>query len=86
MIEIVTVKNRKQEKHFVMFPFDLYKGCDYWVPPIIKEELDSMDRTKNPVFKNADPVLDFPIGWCSFDPVWVKLNQNCTIQPPGAMG
>ena len=54
MIEIVTVKNRKQEKHFVMFPFDLYKGCDYWVPPIIKEELESMDKTKNPVFKNAE--------------------------------
>ena len=54
MVEIVTVKNKKQEKDFVMFPFDLYKGCDYWVPPIIKEELESMDKTKNPVFKNAE--------------------------------
>ena len=54
MIEIVTVENKKQEKDFVMFPFKLYKGCDYWVPPIIKEELESMDKTKNPVFKNAE--------------------------------
>ncbi len=54
MIEIVTVENKKQEKDFVMFPFKLYKDCDYWVPPIIKEELESMDRTKNPVFKNAE--------------------------------
>ena len=54
MIEIVKVENKKQEKDFVMFPFDLYKGCDYWVPPIIKEELESMDKTKNPVFKNAE--------------------------------
>ena len=53
MIEIVKVENKKQEKDFVMFPFDLYKDCDYWVPPIIKEELESMDKTKNPVFKNA---------------------------------
>ena len=54
MIEIVKVENKKQEKDFVMFTFDLYKGCDYWVPPIIKEELESMDKTKNPVFKNAE--------------------------------
>ena len=54
MIEILTVENKKQEKDFVMFPFKLYKGCDYWVPPIIKEELESMDKTKNPVFKNAE--------------------------------
>ena len=54
MIEIVKVENKKQEKDFVLFPFDLYKGCDYWVPPIIKEELESMDKTKNPVFKNAE--------------------------------
>ena len=54
MIEIVTVENKKQEKDFVMFPFKLYKDCDYWVPPIIKEELESMDKTKNPVFKNAE--------------------------------
>ena len=40
MIKIVTVENRKLEKEFVLFPFDLYKDCDYWVPPIIKEELD----------------------------------------------
>ena len=37
-----------------MFPFSLYKGCDYWVPPIISEELESMDKEKNPVFENAE--------------------------------
>src|SRR5690606_9871306 len=26
----------------------------YWVPPIIKDELDSFDREKNPVFQNAE--------------------------------
>ena len=53
MIEIVKVENKEQEKEFVMFPFPLYKGCDYWVPPIISEELESMDKEKNPVFENA---------------------------------
>ncbi|MFL2675131.1 MAG: GTP cyclohydrolase [Alphaproteobacteria bacterium] len=54
MIEVIKVENKKQERDFVMFPFKLYKGCDYWVPPIISEELESMDKEKNPVFTNAE--------------------------------
>ena len=54
MIKIVTVENKKLEKEFVLFPFDLYKDCEYWVAPIINEELEAMDRSKNPVFKNAE--------------------------------
>ena len=54
MIKIITVKNSKQVKDFVMFPFKLYKDCEYWVPPIIKEEIETMDTSKNPVFKNAE--------------------------------
>ena len=38
-----------------MFPFDLYKGCDYWVPPIIKEELEAMDKTKIQFSKMLKP-------------------------------
>ena len=54
MIEIIKVENKDQEREFVMFPFSLYKACDYWVPPIISEELESMDKEKNPVFENAE--------------------------------
>ena len=54
MIKIITVKNSKQVKNFVMFPFKLYKDCEYWVPPIINEEIEAMDTSKNPVFKNAE--------------------------------
>ena len=54
MIKVITVKNSKQVKDFVMFPFKLYKDCEYWVPPIIKEEIEAMDTSKNPVFKNAE--------------------------------
>ena len=54
MTKIITVKNSKQVKDFVMFPFKLYKDCEYWVPPIIKEEIEAMDTSKNPVFKNAE--------------------------------
>ena len=54
MIEVVKVESKKNIKDFVMFPFELYKDCEYWVPPIINEEIDAMDKNKNPVFKNAE--------------------------------
>jgi GNAT superfamily N-acetyltransferase len=39
---------------FVKFPFDLYKDNKYWVPPIIADELESFDKTKNPAFQTAE--------------------------------
>lgn len=54
MIEVIKVESKKNVKDFVMFPFELYKNCEYWVPPIINEEIDAMDTNKNPVFKNAE--------------------------------
>ena len=54
MIEVIKVESKKNVKDFVMFPFELYKDCEYWVPPIINEEIDAMDMNKNPVFKNAE--------------------------------
>ena len=41
-------------RQFVTFPFSLYKNNKYWVPPIIKDEVDNFDPKKNPVFENAD--------------------------------
>lgn len=38
-------------KDFVKFPFELYKDNKNWVPPLIQEELETFDKTKNPVFQ-----------------------------------
>ena len=53
MITIKEAKSKKEMKQFVRFPFSLYKNSKYWVPPIIKDEIASFDKTKNPVFKQA---------------------------------
>jgi len=53
MITIKKAKTRNEIKQFVTFPFSLYKDNPYWVPPIIKDELDSFDPKINPVFKHA---------------------------------
>ncbi len=54
MITIKEVTSKKDLKQFVLFPFELYKGSKYWVPPIIKDELETFDQSKNPAFENAD--------------------------------
>lgn len=53
MIKIHEVSTKKELKQFVKFPFTLYKGNEYWVPPIINEEIESFDKDKNPVFEHA---------------------------------
>ena len=54
MITLKKIASKKEMKAFVLFPFSLYKNNKYWVPPIIKDEIDNFDPTKNPVFENAD--------------------------------
>ncbi|SIQ75160.1 GTP cyclohydrolase [Maribacter ulvicola] len=54
MITLHEAKTKQDLKRFVTFPFSLYKENKYWVPPIINDELDSFDKDKNPVFKDAE--------------------------------
>lgn len=54
MITVQEVQSIRDLKRFVLFPFALYKDCPYWVPPLIKDEVETLDKTKNPVFANAE--------------------------------
>lgn len=54
MITLKEITTKKEMKQFVKFPFSLYKNNNYWVPPIIKDEVDSFDKEKNPVFEHAN--------------------------------
>ena len=54
MITIKEAITKKELKAFVKFPFSLYKNSNFWVPPIISEELQTFDKNINPVFQNAD--------------------------------
>ena len=53
-ISIHKVQSKSELKEFVLFPFKLYKNNKFWVPPIIKDEIDNFSPKKNPVFQNAD--------------------------------
>lgn len=39
---------------FIKFPFELYKGNKYWVPPLIFDEKNNLNRKKNPAFDFCD--------------------------------
>ncbi|MEQ6123343.1 GTP cyclohydrolase [Pseudotenacibaculum sp. MALMAid0570] len=54
MITVQEMITKKEMKQFVKFPFSIYKDNPYWVPPIIKDELQTLDKEKNPAFENAE--------------------------------
>lgn len=54
MILIKEAVSKSELTNFIKFPFNLYKNNKYWVPPLISDELESFDKTKNPVFENAE--------------------------------
>ncbi|GGD37986.1 GTP cyclohydrolase [Muriicola marianensis] len=54
MILVKEVVSKSDLKKFVTFPFSLYKDSPYWVPPLIRDEMETFDRKKNPVFEHAE--------------------------------
>ncbi|MFD2917813.1 GNAT family N-acetyltransferase [Psychroserpens luteus] len=54
MITVKEIHSKKELKQFVKFPFELYKDSEYWVPPIIKQELETFNKDKNPIFEDAE--------------------------------
>ena len=57
MITIKEVKSKADYKAFVKFPFKIYNDCEFWIPPIINQELEVFDTSKNPVFNDAEATL-----------------------------
>lgn len=51
MIDIVEVKSRHDLKRFIAFPHQLYRGVSGWVPPLVTDELNTLDPQKNPAFE-----------------------------------
>ncbi|HNV95944.1 MAG TPA: N-acetyltransferase [Bacteroidales bacterium] len=52
-IKIQEVSSKADIKKFVKFPFNVYKGNNYWVPPIIADEIKSLMPAYNPAFKHC---------------------------------
>lgn len=56
-LEIVEVRDKVELKRFILFPWEVYKNNEHWVPPLISERFHFFNREKNPFFKHADVSL-----------------------------
>lgn len=50
-ITIKEVANKSDLKAFIRFPFKLFKGNKYWIPPMISGEKETLSPQKNPAFE-----------------------------------
>lgn len=53
-VEIRKVATKDDLKDFVHFSIDLYRGNEFFVPPLIYDELATLNREKNPAFDHCD--------------------------------
>ena len=54
MIEVKKITSRKDIKKFIQFQIDLYKGNKFYVPPLVLDEINYLQKDKNPAFENAE--------------------------------
>ncbi|MDO9086456.1 MAG: hypothetical protein Q7U53_09635 [Anaerolineaceae bacterium] len=52
-IKIEEVSTYHQLDTFIKFPFSIYKGNPYWVPPLLMDEKNTLDWKKNPAFEDS---------------------------------
>jgi hypothetical protein len=53
-IRIERVETKKDLKKFIRFPWKVYKDDPNWVPPLIMDIKEKLDKKKNPFFEHAD--------------------------------
>jgi GNAT superfamily N-acetyltransferase len=53
-VEIRPVHSKSELDDFIKLPFRLYEGEPNWVPPLIFERRQHLDRSSNPFFEHAD--------------------------------
>jgi GNAT superfamily N-acetyltransferase len=53
-VEIRPVRSRRDLKRFVKVPFRLHRDRPQWVPPLIFERMEFLNRRKNPWFEHGE--------------------------------
>jgi len=82
MISIQKVEDKKNFLAFVTFPNTLYKDNPYYVPAIIKEELNAIMPGENPVYNNADAAFflayrnDKIVGRIAAIVNWIEIKEQ----------
>ncbi|RPI02831.1 MAG: hypothetical protein EHM72_03180 [Calditrichaeota bacterium] len=66
-LEIRQIKSHRDLHQFVKFHYHLYKGNSFWVPPLFKDEMNTLSSRKNPAFEFCQAAY------------WVALKQNQVV-------
>ena len=53
-VSIRPVRTRRELKRFVKVPFRLHRDSEQWVPPLVFERMQFLDRKKNPWFEHGE--------------------------------
>jgi hypothetical protein len=76
-IEIVPVKTTSDLRTFIQFPWKIYRHDPFWVPPLLSDMKDLLDRSKHPFFEHSS--ADFFLAFSGGEPVGriaAILNNN----------
>jgi hypothetical protein len=57
VISQVDLNDKKQVRQFVRFPFDLYRGCKQWVPPLLSDAYSALNPQKHPFYQHSQAVF-----------------------------
>lgn len=54
-MEVVPINlgNQEEVEKFIRFPFDLYKKCKYWVPPLLDDMRKNLNPQKHPFYQHS---------------------------------
>jgi GNAT superfamily N-acetyltransferase len=64
--DVRPVEGRRELTEFIKLPFQLHQGTP-WVPPLISERRQFLDKEKNPYFEHAD--AEYFLAWRDGQPV-----------------
>ncbi|HVH61775.1 MAG TPA: hypothetical protein VM709_15635 [Candidatus Sulfotelmatobacter sp.] len=53
-LEVVTADSKQALKEFIEFPYSLYRGDPFWVPPLRIAVKELLNRAKHPFYANAE--------------------------------
>jgi GNAT superfamily N-acetyltransferase len=66
-IRVLPVRTARERRHFLTFPWRIYKGDPLWVPPLISERAKTIDPQRGLFFK--DGYAELFVAWQNGKPV-----------------
>ena len=53
-IQVIELGNKKDLRKFIHFPFQLYQGSSYWVPPLVSDLYHDFNPKKHPFHQHSE--------------------------------